>query len=290
MGDFAGGLEHLRRVMELFDPDLHGSIPFRLGPSPGVAAPVVSALMRWWVGEPSTARKLVQRAAEMADRLRHPYSAAYGEFHAGVLDVWRRDYAGVRAHAQRVLDVAQAHDYRIWIAVGLALDGLADVASGDVERGLARTEEGVAMYEGIHTPPVFWPVLLGLRANACQLAGHYRDALSLLETAFELEEEGSPLRIIFRVVRADVLLAMENGALALAELGAAAAEAEAVGVPMLQVEALARLVEAGSGEDAREAARQLSAVLGSLDEREHVDFARATAALAADAGALARGT
>ncbi|HEX2194853.1 MAG TPA: adenylate/guanylate cyclase domain-containing protein [Candidatus Limnocylindria bacterium] len=291
LGDFGAGLEHLRRVMELFDPDRHGSIPFRLGPSPGVAAPVVSAILRWWRGEPSTARKLVRRSAEMAERLGHPYSTAYGEFHAGVIDVWRRDYAGAGAHARRVLQVAQAHDYRIWIAVGQALDGLAQVALGDAVRGLARTEEGVEMYEGIHTPPVFWPVLLGLRANASQLAGHHADALRILETAAELETEDSPLRITFRVLRAEVLLATDRRPEAVAELRTASAEAEVASVPMLRVQALTGLVEAAGTEEAesREAARQLGDVLAGLDERDDEDFARARAVLSAQAGVAARG-
>ncbi len=290
MGDMDTGLEHLRRVMELFDPDRHGSIPFRLGPSPGVAAPVVSAMLHWWRGEPRTSREHVRRAAEMANRLDHPYSTAYGEFHAGVIDVWRREYAAAQAHARRVLEVARSRDYRIWIAVGLTLDGVGDVALGDVDRGLARTEEGVAMYEGIQTPPVFWPVLLGLRANACQLAGHHGDALSLLETAYGLETEGSPLRMILRVLRAEVLLATGRDAEAVAELRTASAEADAFGVPMLGIQALTRLVEAGRGEEAGDAARQLGALLNGLDERDDEDFARATAAVAARAGAVVPGS
>ena len=73
MGDALGGLQHLARAMELFDPDVHRAGPFRLGPSPGVAAPVVSAMFRWWLGQPETARALADRAIEMANRLGHPY-------------------------------------------------------------------------------------------------------------------------------------------------------------------------------------------------------------------------
>ncbi len=289
MGDLRGGLVHLRRVMELFDPEVHGSIPFRLGPSPGVAAPIVSAMLHWWVGEPTTARTLVRRATDMAERLDHPYSMAYAEFHAGVMDVWRRDYAGAQLRGRRVLDVSQARDYRVWVAVGMALDGLAGVELGDVDRGMARTEAGVAMYEGIQTPPVFWPVLMGLRANACQLAGRHEDALRHLDTALALEAEGSPLRVMFRALRAEVLLAMDQHANAISELHASAAEAEALRVPMLRVQTLTRIVEAGQDLDAGDAAEELSAVLSQLEERSDDDYTRATAALAAQSGAAARG-
>ncbi len=45
MGDVADGLSHLDRAIALFDPARDGRAPFRLGPSPGVAATAISALI-----------------------------------------------------------------------------------------------------------------------------------------------------------------------------------------------------------------------------------------------------
>jgi hypothetical protein len=58
---------------------------------------------------------------------------------------------------------------------------------------------------------------------------------------------------------------------------------------MLRVQVLTRIVEAGQEPDARDAAEELSAVLSQLEERFDDDYARATAALAAQSGAAARG-
>ncbi|MGH7317793.1 MAG: ATP-binding protein, partial [Candidatus Rokuibacteriota bacterium] len=81
MGNIATGLGHLDRVIALFDPARDGRAPFRLGPSPGVAAGAVSALIHWLAGYPDTSARRAASAIELAARLDHPYSLAYATFH-----------------------------------------------------------------------------------------------------------------------------------------------------------------------------------------------------------------
>ena len=47
--------------------------------------------------------------------------------------------------ASGVLDVAEEHDYQIWRAVGLVLEGVAMTGLGQAEEGLARMDRGIAL-------------------------------------------------------------------------------------------------------------------------------------------------
>ena len=41
---------------------------------------------------------------------------------------------------------------------------------GHFDEGLAEIDDGVAQYQGLRSPPVFWPLLLFVRARACARA------------------------------------------------------------------------------------------------------------------------
>ena len=125
----------------------------------------------------------MQRALDLAAGLDHPFSMAYALHHAGLLDLWRLDLAGVGARADALLAIAEAHDYPTWRALALVWGGMAMVGSGEVDAGLARVEEGFELYKGLSAPPVFWPALLMIRASALGMAGRGEEGLAFIEEA-----------------------------------------------------------------------------------------------------------
>jgi predicted ATPase len=283
MGDAETGLGHLQRAMDLFDPEEHRSTPFRLGPNPGVAAPVVSALFRWWLGQPDTASQQVARALEQADRLEHPYTVAWSHFHAGVLDVWNRDYASAQRRATRVLQAASEHDYRIWQALGQVMEGVSLAALDDAHRGAERAVSGVAMYEGIQAPPVFWPLVLSLKAEALARAGEMGESMRTLDQALEVEREGNWLSAMFDAQKAEVLVRTGRPAEAVTWLLRSAKEARALGALMLHLRALVRLSEIDGGADRSGLRTELAALLDAFEEgRDNPDVMKARRIAASD--------
>jgi tetratricopeptide (TPR) repeat protein len=260
LGQGQVGLDHLDRAIALFDPTRDGRAHLRLGPNPGVAAMAVAGLINWMFGYPDTAAKRAASALELAEQLDHPYSLAYATFHVGLLDLWsgRLDTAHERAAA--VLRIAEEHDYQIWRAIGLTLHGLTTAARGDPADGLARTEQGIALYENLRTPPVFWPALLSLRAQACALAGHTAEALDVLDQAASLSAEGSWDSSGVKVQKADLLLSLGDVQGAESLLRRAVEEANQANVRMLQLRAatrLARLPESTSQPEATATLREI---------------------------------
>ncbi|MDP8928966.1 MAG: hypothetical protein M3O70_10425 [Actinomycetota bacterium] len=240
-GDVHTGLHHLDRAIALFDPYRHRPGRLRLGASPGVVARTTSAFLLWLVGYPDRAVQRARSALELARQLNHPFTLAYALFHVGLLDLWRRDLASVHERASGALDVAEEHDYQVWRAVAQVLEGVAMTGLGRPEEGLATTERGIALYQGLKTPPVFWPVLLSIRAGAFALAGRPAEGLNLIEEAIATTSEADFAYPEYAMLKGDLLLGTCDAGAAVPWFQSAFDAAGEVGVRMSQLRAATRL-------------------------------------------------
>jgi predicted ATPase len=208
MGDIDGGLEHLDRGIELFESQGQSSRRFRIGANPGVASYTTSALTLWQRGFPDRALERANRAVTVATELRHPFTMAYALFHTGFLHLWRREPELMHDRAVGVLDVADEYDLQIWTALGMVLLGAAKTALGRADEGLAEIRDGVALYQGLKTPPVFWPLLLYMRAGACGRSARPAEARDFIDGAIEIGGDEGPLAAVFYALKGDLLLAL----------------------------------------------------------------------------------
>ena len=210
--DLHGGLEHLDRAIAWFESQGHRSRQFRLGNNPGVACFTVSALVLWMLGFPDRALERATHAVTLATELEHPFTLAYALFHTGFLHLWRREPELVRDRAVGVLDVADEHDLQIWRALGTCLLGAAKTGLGRSEEGLREIREGIGLYQGLRTPPVFWPLLLFVRAGACARSGRPAQGLGFIEEAIEIAGNGSGLTLLpeFYRLKGDLMRALPD--------------------------------------------------------------------------------
>jgi predicted ATPase/class 3 adenylate cyclase len=240
-GEIAAGLKELERGIALFDPERQQPGPLRLGPSSGVSSYTTTALLLWLLGLPERSAKRAAKAVDVARRLNHPFTLAYTLFHVGFIDLWRREPQLARERARGAIEVAEEQDYPIWRALGTTLDGAATTMLGGVDEGLWRTESGIAMYQGLKTPPVFWPLLRFIQAAGCALGGRAADGLGLIEEAIEVVGDGNLQYPDFVLLQGDLLLALGDGNGAEACFRRAFDAASAIGLRMPQLRAATRL-------------------------------------------------
>jgi predicted ATPase/class 3 adenylate cyclase len=281
IGEVRGGLDHLDRAIALFDPKRDGHAPLRLGPNPGVAAGAVAALLYWMFGLPDTAARRAASAIELATELKHPYSLAYATHHVAMLDLWSRRLDVAHERAADVLRIAKEHDYPIWRAIGLILEGVTAVGLGDREGGLARTEEGIGQYQNLRTPPVFWPQVLSLKALALAMAGRTAEALEVVDQAAALASEGSWDSASLKIQKADLLLSLDDPQGAETLLRRALDEAQQAGGRMLQLHAATRLARLAGPASQPDAAARLREIVEMFTEgADNPDVMEARAVLA----------
>jgi hypothetical protein len=146
----------------------------------------------------------------VATELEHPFTLSYALFHTGFLHLWRREPGAMRDRAVGVLDIADEHDLPIWRALGTCLLGAAKTSLGRADEGLTEIAEGIGIYQGLTTPPVFWPLLLYIRAGAYARSGKPAEGVDLIEEAIEIADAGSGLTLIpeFYLRKGELLLVL----------------------------------------------------------------------------------
>ncbi|MGH8959388.1 MAG: ATP-binding protein [Acidimicrobiia bacterium] len=183
IGDLDTGLAHLEQAIKLHDPRSRGSNRFRLGTSTGVVARVAMGLLLWQCGAIDRGIDRVAGALDLAREIDHPFSIAYALYHNGFLALGRGRFEEAFSRARELAVIAEENDYSLWGTLAKVLEGVSLTALGQTNEGLALTEVAIDLYQGMSAPPIFWPLVLGLRAVVHALAGQPERALELIDEA-----------------------------------------------------------------------------------------------------------
>jgi len=205
--DLNGGLAHFDTAISLFANGPLQARTTRVGNDPRVACYTTSAITLRLLGYPDRAAERANAALALAVELEHPFSSAYARFHAGLVRLWRREPEIALELAIGMLEIADEHDFRIWAAAGSCLLGAAQVELGRFEEGLAEIRSGVDLYQEILSPPVFWPFLLFIDAQASHVAGRAAQGLPRLDTAIEImsPDPGTTMMSELHLLKGDML-------------------------------------------------------------------------------------
>ena len=248
LGDVHTGVDHLEQAVALSQSGEGRSAPFRLGANPGVVAHTTSAFLLWPLGFPDRAVARAEAAVALANSLNHPFTQAYTLFHVGFLALWQGEMDHVQQRANSALKVAEEHDYQIWRALALLLQGVAMTGLGNARDGLARADQGMSLYRGLDTPPVFWPLLLTIRARSFGLAGRPADGLVFIDEA--IASFGGRTNFLYPempLLKGDLLLAASGADEAEPWFQRAFEIGGAVGARMSQLRAATRLTRLRRG-------------------------------------------
>ncbi len=244
-GEVGDGLSHLDKVITLFDPAVHGASRYRLGPLSGVSAGVASGLVLWQTGRLDEAVTRLNNALVAAKAARHPYSVAYALYHNGFLDVWRGDFESCRIRSRELAAVAKEQDYAVWATLATLLEGVSATMLGRPEEGVRLTEASIELYQGLTTPPIFWPFILLLRALVHGHAGDPAHALALIEEAHDILGSLGSVPAPFRIAKGDLMARMADPDLSTVDAvyQEAASVALEGGFNLFELEAWTRIVE-----------------------------------------------
>jgi len=202
------GLEILDKGIALFESQQQGFQPFQLGNNPGIVCYTTSAFLLWWLGFANQAIERAKRAIEQATKLNHPFTMAYALFHTGSLQMWLGDMVSANERAKAMLDLAEEHGFQIWISLATMLLGATQMVIGRPEEGLQNIEQGFSLYQGLNSPPLFYPQLISMRAIALAQSGQPAEGLKLLNGLLEAEDEERLLRDLAQLymLKGDLLL------------------------------------------------------------------------------------
>ncbi|HSJ70055.1 MAG TPA: adenylate/guanylate cyclase domain-containing protein [Acidimicrobiia bacterium] len=244
-GDLEQGLTHLDHVIDVYDPRIHGSNRFRLGPNTAVVARVASGLILWQCGALAKAVQRLTDSLSVAKEIDHPFSIAFALYHNGFLALNRGRFDDCSMFASELAAVADENDYVLWRTLATVLEGVSLTGRGRVEEGFEMTEIGITLYQGLSAPPVFWPLILALRAMVHAAAGRFEQAIGLIDEAISIGANEEVISPEFQTMRGDFLAMSSEPDYDASEEAylAAIRGSRAGGLRLLELQALTRLVE-----------------------------------------------
>ncbi|HEX6763529.1 MAG TPA: adenylate/guanylate cyclase domain-containing protein [Gaiellaceae bacterium] len=171
--------EALERDRTSFLDELHDVI------DPWITCHAYQAWSCWLAGLPADARRLSDRALELSDELRHPFTRALAFSFDSWLRHWMGDVEGVRVQAGHALAIAKEQGFEFWIGWDEIMLGWSHAASGAHEAGLELMDQGLARWRAVGSE-LGTTYFLALIADAQRAAGRAEDAWRSLEAADEV--------------------------------------------------------------------------------------------------------
>jgi serine/threonine protein kinase/tetratricopeptide (TPR) repeat protein len=175
--------------------------------APEIAMLCHRALCEWHFGETIASRATMAEAISVAKEFQEGHGLAVALFHATVLAYREHNLEEVERLASELVELSTKQNFAHFVAVGTVLLGWARSAAGNTAQGISWIQDGM---ERLRTSGSLLGMLsmLGLKAEALQLAGRTSEALEAINEAEALVEasggswwcaELSRLRAIFLI-------------------------------------------------------------------------------------------
>jgi predicted ATPase len=147
-GRFAEALEHMRSGLAIYDLDRHRlHAAMYGGHDPGICCLAFQSLAMWICGYFDQAARSCADAISLGRQLEHPGSAAHAQQLVCRLDLLKRDARAVAPTAESLFEIATMHGFPHPLAVAQIAQGWAMAKQGQLEAGIARVQEGIAVHD-----------------------------------------------------------------------------------------------------------------------------------------------
>ena len=143
LGDRAAGATHLDMVIERYEPGESGAGAVNGTCDAGVVSLACLAANSWALGQLRLSDQRLSESLALAERIEHPPSDAFVHAAAARIRAERRDWTGAREAVGQLVRVATGHALAEWLPWSAVLDGLVTAASGDLDEGIVRVQDGL---------------------------------------------------------------------------------------------------------------------------------------------------
>jgi tetratricopeptide (TPR) repeat protein len=185
LGDMIGARTHLEQSIASYVPQ-----PLTVQASRDLAGTHIACLITlgrtvWVLGYPDQARRYTCQGLSLAQALAHPFTLAYAYYAAAESSFLRRDIQEILEQSKAALVLSHEHDFQVWVAAGLVIQGWAFAMQGQTDEGLRQIcDVLISHQEVIHEANRLTAFVM--LADVCGLAGKARDGLQTLDESLAL--------------------------------------------------------------------------------------------------------
>jgi predicted ATPase len=149
-GELVSARSLLGQAIALYDPQTHPRPTINTA-DPRVDCLSYAAWTLWHLGYPDQALKWSQEALALAAGLSHPFSLAYALGIAARFHSVRREWQVAGERAEAVMTMSTEQGFAYWLAFGTLVRGGVLAEQGQVEKGIAQMQQGLAAFRVMGT-------------------------------------------------------------------------------------------------------------------------------------------
>jgi predicted ATPase len=182
LGEFALAQDHMEQGIDLYNPQQHRVLAFRIGGDPGTLSLSEVAFVLWSLGYPDQALKRLRDSLTAAQEISHPYNLAVTLANAAMLHHFRREGQATQEWAEALLALSSEQGFPLPLATGTIWQGWALVEQGKREEEIEQMCQGLSAYRA--TGEELWrPYYLALLAEVHGKRGQPKEGLGALTEA-----------------------------------------------------------------------------------------------------------
>jgi predicted ATPase len=144
-----------------------------------------SAWLKWQLGYPDEAASRAHRVVALATELNHPFSMGEAYGFCTAVHHFRGESDVALRNAERAIQICEEGSFAVWLAHAKLMHGRILAELGDPLEGIEEMRQAYAMWSATGAV-VTRPFYLAQQAEGLGLAGRPDEALSLLETAYDI--------------------------------------------------------------------------------------------------------
>lgn len=183
--------EHASAAAQLYDTERHAGHAAIYGLDPGAISHVRLAQTAWMTGLQNKAQIELERALAIIEHVEHPLTKAFTLANFCTVYLGARNYERAAHYANATVEISSQYGFPFYRAWGLVQRGNVLAHDGEIARGLAEIEEGMASVKS-GSSHLIYPLFATLYAEALGLAGEPERGLALLpEAVSTIEKSGA---------------------------------------------------------------------------------------------------
>jgi class 3 adenylate cyclase/predicted ATPase len=186
-GRLSSSQTHLQQALALYDTVSHSSLVDQAGVDPYATAQATLGSVLFCLGYPDRAASQSNAAIAEARKIGHQPSLAIALAFGARLSLLLGNDTVLGERAAQLITLSTEQSFASWRALGTIYGGWVKVKNGDVDEGIYLIRSGSTAYRA--TGAAAWaPLHLGLLAAACEIAGQFEEAATVLDEALQIVE------------------------------------------------------------------------------------------------------
>ncbi|MGO9607835.1 MAG: ATP-binding protein [Candidatus Binataceae bacterium] len=183
-GQFASAWDLLSRADAEYHEEEHKKNPH----DPGILVLEYLALSAWQLGMADTARRRMDQAVELSDRLQKPFGIGRCSFYAGYLQALLRDPVSAQQFSEKAIKWCTQYSIQPFLDASRMVYGWAIAKQGRCAEGVACARAALKSFKAADNR-LGIAIYCGLLAEALGSAGLSEEAITTVEEGFSLEQE-----------------------------------------------------------------------------------------------------